>query len=49
MKAQTKARISQIARAAITIDTIFTAILWGLAILVFFTYAIYSAAHHIKF
>jgi len=49
MKAETKARINQIARTAVTLDVIVYAILWGLVILLFFVYAIYSAAHHVRF
>lgn len=49
MKAETKTRINQIARTAITVDVIVYAILLVAAILLFFGYAIYSAAHHVRF
>ena len=49
MKADTKARVNQIARAAVTVDVVVYAIFLVLAILFFFGYAIYSAAHHVRF
>lgn len=49
MKANTKMKIAEFGRRWTTVENIITTCFLVLAILFFFGYAIYSAAHNVKF